>query len=85
MKKIYAFGDSNTYGFDPRMGGMGRYPKEIRERTGRMMLRDKNGLTEEAYLKTYNSDAWKKPSLTADICIRRKLKGNIYGWWTAFK
>lgn len=30
MKKIYAFGDSNTYGFDPRMGGMGRYPKDIR-------------------------------------------------------
>jgi hypothetical protein len=46
---------------------------------------DKNGLTEEEYLKTYNSDAWKKPSLTADNCIRRKLKGNIYGWWTAFK
>ena len=30
MKKIYAFGDSNTYGFDPRMGGVGRYPKNIR-------------------------------------------------------
>ena len=30
MKKIYAFGDSNTYGFDPRMGGGGRYPKDIR-------------------------------------------------------
>ena len=30
VKKIYAFGDSNTYGFDPRMGGMGRYPKDIR-------------------------------------------------------
>lgn len=30
MKKIYAFGDSNTYGFDPRLGGMGRYPKDIR-------------------------------------------------------
>ena len=30
MKKIYAFGDSNTYGFDPRMGGAGRYPKDIR-------------------------------------------------------
>ncbi len=30
MKKIYAFGDSNTYGFDPRMGGVGRYPKDIR-------------------------------------------------------
>ena len=30
MKKIYAFGDSYTYGFDPRMGGGGRYPKDIR-------------------------------------------------------
>ena len=30
MKKIYAFGDSNTYGYDPRMGGGGRYPKDIR-------------------------------------------------------
>ena len=30
MKRIFAFGDSNTYGFDPRMGGIGRYPKDIR-------------------------------------------------------
>jgi len=30
MKRIFAFGDSNTYGFDPRLGGMGRYPKDIR-------------------------------------------------------
>ena len=30
MKKIFAFGDSNTYGFDPRMGGTGRYPRDIR-------------------------------------------------------
>ena len=32
-------------------------------------IRDRNGLTEAQYLKSYNSDAWKKPSLTADICI----------------
>ena len=32
-------------------------------------IRDKNGLTEAEYLKGYNPDAWKKPSLTADICI----------------
>ena len=32
-------------------------------------LRDKNGLTEEEYLKNYDPDRWKKPSLTADICI----------------
>ena len=33
---------------------------------------DRNGLTEEEYLQSYNSDAWKKPSLTADICIISK-------------
>ncbi len=38
-------------------------------------IKDKNGLTEEEYLKTYNSDAWKKPSLTADICIIAKKDG----------
>ena len=32
-------------------------------------IRDKNGLTEAEFLKSYNADAWKKPSLTADICI----------------
>ena len=32
-------------------------------------IRDKNGLTEAEFLKSYNSDAWKKPSVTADICI----------------
>ena len=31
--------------------------------------RDANGLTESEYLKSYDPDAWKKPSLTADICI----------------
>ncbi len=35
-------------------------------------IRDKNGLTEAEYLKTYDSDAWKKPALTADICIVSK-------------
>lgn len=32
---ISAFGDSNTYGYDPRLGGSGRYPHEIRW-TGRL-------------------------------------------------
>lgn len=32
-------------------------------------IRDKNGLTQEEYLKNYNPDKWKKPSLTSDICI----------------
>ena len=35
-------------------------------------IRDKNGLTEEEYLKSYDSNKWKKPSLTADICIITK-------------
>ena len=35
-------------------------------------IRDKNGLTEAEFLKSYNSDAWKKPSVTADICIITK-------------
>ena len=35
-------------------------------------IRDKNGLTETEYLKEYDDDAWKKPSLTADICIISK-------------
>ena len=33
------------------------------------MYRDKNGLTEEEFLKNYNSDKYPKPSLTADICV----------------
>ena len=37
------------------------------------ILRDKNGLTEEEYLKDYNPDKWKKPSLTSDICIVAKI------------
>ncbi len=35
-------------------------------------IRDKNGLTEAEYLANYNPDKWKKPSLTADICIITK-------------
>ena len=38
-------------------------------------MRDKNGLTEAEYLKNYNPDAWKKPSLTADICIISETDG----------
>lgn len=32
---ISAFGDSNTYGYDPRLGGGGRYPYDVRW-TGRL-------------------------------------------------
>lgn len=35
-------------------------------------LRDKNGLTEEQFLRQYNSDKYPKPALTADILIFRK-------------
>lgn len=35
MLRIACFGDSNTYGFDPRMGGYGRYPASVRW-TGRL-------------------------------------------------
>ena len=38
-------------------------------------LRDKNGLTEAEYLKAYNPGDWKKPSLTADICIVAQKDG----------
>lgn len=35
--KILTVGDSNTYGFDPRTGGAGRYPTDVRW-TGRLAL-----------------------------------------------
>ncbi len=38
-------------------------------------LRDKNGLTEEEYLQDYNPDKWKKPSVTADMCIFTETDG----------
>ena len=34
-----------------------------------MLLLDKNGLTEEEFLKSYNSDKYPKPSLTADVIL----------------
>ncbi len=34
-----------------------------------MELRDKNGLTEEEFLKQYNADKYPKPSVTADIAV----------------
>lgn len=34
-------------------------------------LRDKNGLTEEEFLRQYDSDKYPKPSLTADMVIFR--------------
>ena len=32
-------------------------------------LRDKNGLTEEEFLRGYNPDKYPKPSATADLCV----------------
>ena len=40
------------------------------------VLRDKNGLTEEEFLRQYRSDKYPKPSLTADILVFRKGAGN---------
>lgn len=34
-----------------------------------MELRDKNGLTEQEFLASYNPDKYPKPSLTADVAI----------------
>ena len=58
MKKIFAFGDSNTYGFDPRMGGMGRYPKDIRW-TGVLDLMPEYEVNNQGYngLSIPNSDS----------------------------
>ena len=39
-------------------------------------LRDKNGLTEAEYLKDYNPNKWRKPSLTSDICIIARGEGD---------
>ena len=35
-------------------------------------IRDKDGLTEAEFLAGYNSDAYPKPALTADICVIAK-------------
>lgn len=40
--------------------------------------RDENGLTEDEYLSQYNSDAFPKPSLTADILIFRRTGDDIH-------
>ena len=39
-----------------------------------MELRDKNGLTEEEYLKTYKPGDWPRPSVTADIAVFRETE-----------
>ena len=48
-------------------------------------IRDKNGLTEEEYLKSYDSNKWKKPSLTADICIITKKDSEEKGGFSNTK
>lgn len=42
-----------------------------------MELRDKNGLTEEEFLKQYNADKYPRPSVTADICIFAEDDGEL--------
>ena len=36
--------------------------------------KDKNGLTEEEFLRLYDPDKYPKPSLTADVCLFQKGK-----------
>ncbi len=38
-------------------------------------LRDKNGLTEDEFLRQYNGDKYPKPSVTADIAVFRMNAG----------
>ena len=38
-------------------------------------LRDKNGLTEDEFLRRYNGDKYPKPSVTADIAVFRITDG----------
>lgn len=40
-------------------------------------LRDKNGLTEEEFLRQYDADKYPKPSVTADICIFAQSGENL--------
>ena len=48
MKKLILFGDSNTYGFDPRGFLGGRYPKEVRWTTHvKEALKDSYEIVEE--------------------------------------
>jgi len=44
----------------------------------REVLRDKNGLTEEEYLKSYSKGDYPSPSLTADIAVFAEDKEEIY-------
>ena len=38
-----------------------------------MELRDRNGMTEEEFLRGYNADKYPKPALTADMIVLRKM------------
>ena len=38
-----------------------------------MELKDRNGMTEEEFLKSYNPDKYPKPALTADMIVLRKM------------
>lgn len=43
----------------------------------RPQLRDKNGLTEEEFLKSYTPKKYPQPSVTADICVFRHREGRL--------
>ena len=42
-------------------------------------LRDKNGLTEEEFLKTYDASRFERPSVTVDIIIIKNEKILLIG------
>ena len=43
-----------------------------------MLLLDKNGLTEEEFLKSYNSNKYPKPSLTADVILLTVMQDDMH-------
>lgn len=40
-------------------------------------LRDKNGLTEKEFLRSYTPKKYPQPSVTADICVFRRVDGQL--------
>ena len=70
MKRIFAFGDSNTYGFDPRMGGTGRYPKDIRW----------TGVIDQMYEYEVNNQGYNGLSIPASDSAIASLGRSIKEW-----
>lgn len=62
---------SNPTGQQTAAGGPNR------RMPNRLQLRDKNGLTEEEFLKSYTPKKYPQPSVTADICVFRHHDGRL--------